>query len=81
MSELTKSEQTNGKNTIERLLSSAEAGEILGLSAKVVERKARKHEIPGFKSGRAWKFRASSLDAHITAQIESNQRERAQPAF
>lgn len=58
-------------NSIESLLTSKEAGEILRLHPKVVERKAKLGEIPGFKLGKYWRYRASALDGWISSRLQS----------
>lgn len=57
---------------IERLLSSKEVSELLGIHPKVVERMAARRELPALKVGRFWRYRASALDAWIDARIESS---------
>jgi excisionase family DNA binding protein len=66
-------EGTNGqaKNGLERLLTSAEVGEILGICPQVYERMARKGKAPGFKVGRFWRCSKSALDSWIAAKLES----------
>ncbi len=56
----------------EPLLSSEQAAAILRLNPKVVERKAKRGEIPAFKLGRSWRYRASALDGWINSRLESN---------
>lgn len=58
-------------NGIEPLLNSEQVGTILGLHPKVVERKAKRGELPGFKVGKFWRYRASALDRWIDSQLES----------
>jgi excisionase family DNA binding protein len=58
-------------NGIEALLTSEEAGAILRLHPKVVERKAKRGEIPGFKLGKYWRYRASALDGWINSRLQS----------
>ncbi len=57
---------------IEPLLDSEKVGGILGLHPKVVERMAKRGEIPGFKVAKYWRYRASALDAWINSRLESN---------
>lgn len=57
---------------IKPLLTSQQVGDFLGLHPKVVERKTKRGEIPGFKIGKFWRYRASELDAWITAQLQSS---------
>lgn len=49
----------------EPLLSDGQAGELLGLHAKTVQRMARTGEIPAIRIGRYWRFRASELNAWL----------------
>ena len=49
----------------EPLLSDAQAGELLGLHPKTVQRMARAGEIPAIRIGRYWRFRASELNAWL----------------
>ena len=56
----------------EPLLSDEQAGELLGLHPKTVQRLARNGELPAVRIGRYWRFRASALnqwiDVHSTCQ-------------
>ncbi|MGP0017951.1 MAG: helix-turn-helix domain-containing protein [Candidatus Sulfotelmatobacter sp.] len=56
----------------EPLLSDAEAGALLGLHHKTVQRLARAGELPAVRIGRYWRFRATALnlwiDVHSTGQ-------------
>lgn len=56
---------------VEPLLTSAEAAEILRINSQVLERWARRREIPALKVGWLWRFRASALDGWITQKLES----------
>ena len=59
-------------STFEPLLSDAEAGKLLGLHPKTIQRLARRGELPAIRIGRYWRFRASALnqwiDVHSTCQ-------------
>lgn len=57
--------------TIERLLTSDEVGAILCIHPKVVERMAKRGDLPGLKVGKFWRYRASSLDGWIDSRLES----------
>ena len=59
------------RSGIEALITSEQAAVILGLHPKVVERKAKRGEIPGFKLGKYWRYRASALDGWIESQLHS----------
>jgi excisionase family DNA binding protein len=52
-------------HTFEPLLDDKQAGELLGLHCKTVQRLARRGEIPAVRIGRYWRYRASSLNAFI----------------
>lgn len=49
----------------ERLLDDAQAGELLGLHAKTVQRLARAGVLPAVRIGRYWRNRASALSNWI----------------
>ncbi len=57
---------------IEPLLGSDRVGEILGLHPKTVERMTKHGELPGFKVGKFWRYRASALDGWINSRLQSN---------
>lgn len=54
--------------TFEPLLSDAQAGELLGIHPKTVQRLARTGKLPAVRVGRYWKFRASTLNQWIDKQ-------------
>ncbi len=58
-------------NSIEKLLSSKEAAEVLGIHPKVLERMAKRGEVPALKVGKFWRYRATTLDAWITRRLDS----------
>jgi excisionase family DNA binding protein len=64
--------QKGAGGRMEQLLTSEQVGEILGLHPKVIERYAKRGEIPAFKLGKFWRYRASALDSWVTARLESN---------
>jgi excisionase family DNA binding protein len=49
----------------EPLLDDKQAGEMLGLHPKTVQRLARRGELPAVRIGRYWRFRASALNNWI----------------
>lgn len=49
----------------EPLLSDKQAGELLGLHPKTVQRLARQGELPAVRLGRYWRYRASVLNEWI----------------
>jgi len=55
--------------TFEPLLSAAEAGRFLGgLHQKTVNRMARRRELPAYRIGKFWRFRASELSGWLALQ-------------
>ncbi|HEV2416406.1 MAG TPA: helix-turn-helix domain-containing protein [Terriglobia bacterium] len=56
---------------VERLLTSKEASEVLKIHPKVLERMAKRGEVPALKVGKFWRYRASTLDAWINSRLES----------
>ena len=55
----------------EPLLSDEEAGHLLGLHPKTVQRLARTKQIPAHHIGRFWRYRASELDKWLTTALTS----------
>jgi excisionase family DNA binding protein len=63
--------ETSGNSptvTFEPLLDDKQAGELLGLHPKTLQRLARQGDIPAIRIGRYWRFRASSLNAWVDLQ-------------
>jgi excisionase family DNA binding protein len=56
---------------IEKLLTSKEAADILGIHPKVLERMAKRREVPALKVGKFWRYRASALDEWINSRLQS----------
>ena len=54
---------------MDAIMISEEVGEILRVHPRVIERWARRGEFPGFKVGRFWRYRRSSLDAWIDKKL------------
>ena len=52
----------------EPLLDEVQAGKLLGLHPKTLQRLARREELPAVRIGRYWRFRASALNAWIDVQ-------------
>ena len=50
---------------IETLLTSKEASRVLKIHPKVLERMAKRGEVPALKVGKFWRYRATTLDAWI----------------
>lgn len=57
------------QNRIEPLLTSEEAAAILKIHPKVLERMAQRGEVPGFKLGKFWRYRASDLESWIESKV------------
>jgi len=57
---------------LEPLLNSQQVGEILGMHPKVVERMAKRGDVPALKVGKFWRYRASALDGWINSRLQSN---------
>ena len=60
--------QTSGSSPtrpFEPLLDDEQAGEMLGLHPKTIQRLARRGEIPAVRIGRYWRYRASVLNQWI----------------
>ena len=56
---------------IEALLTSKEASQILKIHPKVLERMAKRGEVPALKVGKFWRYRATTLDAWINSRLQS----------
>ena len=59
-------------NSVEALLSTREASEILKVHPKVLERMAKRGDVPALKVGKFWRYRASVLDAWIDSRLKSS---------
>ena len=57
-------------NSVEALLSTREASEILKIHPKVLERMAKRGDVPALKVGKFWRYRASALDAWIDSRLK-----------
>ena len=55
----------------EQLLYCDEAARLLHLHPKTVERLARAGQIPAYKIGKRWLFRASELDGWLSSGVHS----------
>jgi excisionase family DNA binding protein len=56
---------------IESLLTSEEASRVLKIHPKVLERMAKRGEVPALKVGKFWRYRVSVLDAWIDSRLQS----------
>jgi excisionase family DNA binding protein len=57
-------------NAIEALLTTKEASEILKIHPKVLERMAKRGDLPALKVGKFWRYRATALDAWIDSRLK-----------
>lgn len=55
----------------EPLLDAQAAADSLSLHPKTLMRMARKHQVPAFRVGRYWRFRASQIDSWLNSQLQS----------
>jgi excisionase family DNA binding protein len=55
----------------EILLTSIEASRALKIHPKVLERMAKRGEVPALKVGKFWRYRVSALDAWINSRLQS----------
>jgi len=56
--------------SVEPLIDANEAGRVLKIHPVTVREMSARGELPGFKIGKVWRFRASSLDQWIATRIE-----------
>ena len=64
---------SNGEShAIEVLLTSKEASQVLKIHPKVLERMAKRGEVPALKVGKFWRYRATTLDAWINSRLQSS---------
>ena len=61
----------DSRSALEALLTSKEASEILKIHPKVLERMAKRGEVPALKVGKFWRYRAAALDAWINSRLQS----------
>ena len=57
---------------IETLLTTKEASQILKIHPKVLERMAKRGDLPALKVGKFWRYRATALDAWINSRLQSD---------
>lgn len=53
------------------LLTSEDVGKWLGKHPKVVERMAKRGDLPGFKVGRSWRYLPGALDGWAASRLKS----------
>jgi excisionase family DNA binding protein len=56
---------------VEVLLTRKEASQVLKIHPKVLERMAKRGEVPALKVGKFWRYRATTLDAWINSRLQS----------
>ena len=56
---------------MEILLTSKEASRVLKIHPKVLERMAKRGEVPALKVGKFWRYRVSAPDAWINSRLQS----------
>lgn len=55
----------------EQMLTSEEAAALLQIHPKTLQKMARLGQVPGFRLGDLWRYRASALDAWVRNAINS----------
>jgi excisionase family DNA binding protein len=63
----------------EPLIDAERAAQLLKLHPKTVKRLVQKGRLPGFRIGRVWRFRESSLDVWMRSQLDRLDRSPAPP--
>jgi excisionase family DNA binding protein len=63
---------SGGARGVEALLTSREAAEVLKIHPKVLERMAKRGEVPALKVGKFWRYSSAALDAWIQSRLESS---------
>jgi len=58
------------QGAFEPLLNPATAADLLGIHEKSLTRMAREGKIPGFRVGKHWRFRVSTIDEWLQGQIQ-----------
>lgn len=64
-------EGSNKSFIFEPLLSDEQAGALLGIHHKTVQRLSRNGQIPAHRIGRFWRYRASELDRWLGGELTS----------
>jgi excisionase family DNA binding protein len=55
----------------EELIDAGQAGKLLGIHPKTVQRMAREGALPAIRIGKYWRFRLSQLDAWVRSTVNS----------
>lgn len=56
---------------VETLLTSREAAQVLKIHPKVLERMAKRGEVPALKVGKFWRYSTAALDDWIRSRLQS----------
>ncbi len=57
---------------VEILLTSSEASQVLRIHPKVLERMAKRGEVPALKVGKFWRYSSAALDDWIQSRLQSD---------
>jgi excisionase family DNA binding protein len=57
--------------SFEALLDDSQASSLLGIHPKTLQRLARAGELPSYRVGRFWRYRASELDVWLRSRAQS----------
>ena len=66
----------NSESPFEPLLDVHEAAALLRVHPKTIQALARAGKVPCTRMGKYWRFRASSLDAWVAVQLQSEHQSR-----
>ena len=66
-------QQAGSGSSCEPLLDSKQAGSLLKIHPKTVQKMARAGTIPAYRIGDLWRFRASTLDSWLGSVVSSTQ--------
>ena len=72
MSSIDITQNIEGTVPFEPLLDTAQAAELLHMHPKSLQRKVRSGEIPAYRTGKRWFFRASELDMWLRSRLHSS---------
>jgi excisionase family DNA binding protein len=59
------------ERSFEPLIDNDQAADLLKVHPKVLQRMARRGEVPAHKIGKFWRFRGSELDAWLCSGLQS----------
>jgi excisionase family DNA binding protein len=63
------SRMNTAQHYFEPLLDLSQAASLIGLHPDTLKRMARANEVPAFKMGKYWRFRASELDSWLKTKV------------